>query len=122
MPASPFEGGGDHHECVDPLRVANSGLQSHSTAKREAKQVCLFESEMADEASDIISHVLKTDGAIRQGGAPVSVKVDPNDLMGGSKDRRKSCEHLKGPEASMKHDQRPACSMKLIVQGDSVDR
>src|SRR6266436_84103 len=30
MPASPFEGSGDHHEFVDPFRVANSGLQSHS--------------------------------------------------------------------------------------------
>src|SRR5882762_6743262 len=54
MPASPFEGSGDHHEFVDPFRVANSGLQSHSTPKREAKQVSLFESEMADEASDIV--------------------------------------------------------------------
>src|SRR5437879_11567032 len=39
MPASPFEGGGDHDEPVDPFWMANGGLQSHGTPKREAKQV-----------------------------------------------------------------------------------
>src|SRR5216683_2000820 len=122
MPASPFERCGDHHEFVDTLWMANGGLQSHGTAKREAKQVGFFESEMVDEASDIVSHLLKTDGAIREGCASVSIQIDTNDLILLSKRGRKCSEHLKGPKATVKHDQRLASSMNLIVKIDSVYR
>src|SRR5216684_1182068 len=122
MPASTFERCGDHHEFVDTFWMANGGLESHGTAKREAKEVGFFESEMLDEASNIVSHVLKTDGAIREGCASVPIQIDTNDLILLSKRGRKSGEHLKGPKATVKHDQRLASSMNLIVQGDSVDR
>src|SRR5258708_3087647 len=102
--------------------MANGGLESHGTAKREAKQVGFFESEMPYQASDIVSHVLKTDGAIREGCASVSIQIDTNDLILLSKRGSKSGEHLKGPKATVKHDQRLASSMNLIVKGNSVDR
>src|SRR6266581_4861299 len=122
MPASPFEGCGDHHEFVDTFWIANGGLESHGTAKREAKQVGFFEFEMVDEANNIVSHVLKTDGAISEGCASVSIQIDTNDLMVESERGRKSSEHLKGSKATVKHNQRLASSMNLIVQVDSVDR
>src|SRR5438105_2165204 len=122
MPASPFERGGDQHEFVDAFWMANGGLQSHGTTKREAKHIGFVESEMLYQASDIVSHVLKTEGAIREGGAPVSIQIDTNDLILLSQRGRKSSEHLKGPKAYVKHDQRLASSMDLIVQGDPVDR
>jgi beta-glucosidase/6-phospho-beta-glucosidase/beta-galactosidase len=61
--------------------MANGGLESHGAAKREAKQVGFFESEMPYQASDIVSHVLKTEGAIREGCASVSIQIDTNDLI-----------------------------------------
>src|SRR5260370_34290891 len=102
--------------------MANGGLERHGTTKRVVKQVCFFESEMVDEASDVVSHLLKTDGAIREGCASVSIKIDTNDLMVESERGRKSSEHIKGSKATVKHDQRLASSMNLIVQVDSVDR
>src|SRR5438309_11935011 len=122
MPASPFERSRDQHEVVDPFWMANGGLQSYGTAKREAKQVGFFESEMLYQASDIVSHVLKAEGAIREGCASVPIQIDPNDLILLSQRGRKSGEHLKGPKATVKHDQRLASSMDLIVQGDPVYR
>src|SRR6202035_2508788 len=89
---------------------------------REAKQVGFFESEMLDEAGDIVSHVLKTERAIREGCASMPIQIDTNDLVLLSKRGRKSREHLKGAKAAVKHDQRLASSMNLIVQVDSVDR
>src|SRR5437763_7824216 len=77
---------------------------------------------MAYQASDIVSHVLKAEGAIREGGASVSIQIDSNDLILRSQGGRKSGEHLKGPKATVKHDQGLASSMYLIVQADSVDR
>src|SRR6266568_3467173 len=121
MPASPFERGRDQHEVVDPFWMANGGLKSYGTAKRKAKQVGFFESEMLDQASDIISHVLKAEGAIREGGTSVPIQIDTNDLITRSQHRRKSSEHLKGAKATVKHDQGRALSMNLIVQGDSID-
>src|SRR5712692_2644833 len=103
MPASPFERCGDHHEFVDTFWMANGGLESHGTAKREAKEVGFFESEMLDEVSDIVSHFFKTDGAIREGCASVSIQIDTDDLILRSQRGRKSCEHLKGPKATVKH-------------------
>src|SRR5947209_11552933 len=122
MLASPLERCGDQHEVVDPFWMANGGLQSHGTAKREAKEVGFFESEMLYQASDIVSHVLKAEGAIREGCASVSIQIDTNDLILRSQRGRKSGEHLKGPKATVKHDQGLASSMNLIVQVDSVDR
>src|SRR6266567_5377578 len=122
MPASTFERCGDHHEFVDTFWMANGGLQSHGAPQREAKQVGFFESEMIYQASNIVRHVLKTNGAIREGRASVPIKIDPNDLILRRQRGRKSGEHLKGPKATMKHDQGLASSMNLIVQVDSVDR
>src|SRR5690348_1587530 len=120
MPASPFEGGGDQHKFVDTFWMANGGLQSHGTTKRVAKQVGFFESEMLYQASDIVSHVFKTEGAISEGCASVSIQIDTNDLMVESERGSKSREHLKGSKATVKHDQRPASSMNLIVKVNSV--
>src|SRR5579863_9643229 len=122
MPTSPFERGGDQHEFVDLFWMANGGLQSHGTAKREAKQVGFFESEMIYQASDIVSHVLKTKGAIGEGSVSVPIQIDTNDLILLSQRGRKSGKHLKGAKATVKHDQRLASAMNLIVQGDAVDR
>jgi len=36
---------------------------------------------MPYQASDIVSHVLKTEGAIREGCASVSIQIDTNDLI-----------------------------------------
>src|SRR5260370_35122289 len=122
MRGRPFERRRNQDEVVDPFWMANGGLQSHGTAKREAKEVGFFESEMLYQASDIVSHVLKAEGAIREGCASVSIQIDTNDLILLSQRGRKSGEHLKGPKASVKHDQRLASSMDLIVQGDTITR
>src|SRR6266849_8367860 len=77
---------------------------------------------MPYQTSNIVSHVLKTNGAISEGCASVPMQADTNDLIIRSQRGRKSGEHLKGSKATVKHDQRLARSMNLIVQVDSVDR
>src|SRR5438034_3418101 len=122
MPASPFEGCGDNYELVDTFWMANGGLQSHGTTKRVAEEVGCFESEVVDEASNIVRHLFQTDGAISEGCASVSIKIDTNDLVVESERGRKGSEHLKGSKAAVEHDQRLASSMNLIVKVDPVYR
>jgi hypothetical protein len=58
---------------------------------------------MPYQASDIVSHWFKTDGAISDSCASVSIQIDTNDLVVESERGRKSSEHLKGSKATVKH-------------------
>src|SRR5215469_8509988 len=122
MPASTFERCGDYHKFVDIFWMANGGLQSHGTTKRVAKEISFFESKLLYQASDIVGHLLKTDGAISESCTSVPVKIDAHDLVVLGERGRKGSEHVEGAKAPVKHDQRLASSMNLIVQVDSIDR
>jgi hypothetical protein len=77
---------------------------------------------MGEQAGNIISHMLKTYGAIREGCAPMSIQIDANHLMVQRERGRNSREHIKGSKATVKHNQWTAITMHLIVQVDPVYR
>jgi hypothetical protein len=67
--------------CLLLRKGERTGKRSHGTIKRVAKEIGFIESKMPYQASDIVSHLFKTDEAISDGCASVSVKIDANDLM-----------------------------------------
>src|SRR6266581_4896393 len=107
----------------DGMRCSPFQPASFKPPPKRLKNATAWEGGRPSESPAIISvGVLKAEGAVREGCAPVSIKIDTNDLILLSKRGRKSGEHLKGPKATVKHDQRLASSMNLVVKVDSVYR
>src|SRR5215218_4553372 len=82
--------GGD--ELAHQLRMPDSELEPDSTTHAVAEDVDLVDTQVAQQDSGVIRHLLVAEGTINAGGAPVPLLLDTDDLAVRGKRRQHRAE------------------------------